>query len=107
MVRNIVMDGRCVYCEKSTKTEAHAIFLCKRAKNIWVRILPDILRVVATNAPIRDILSVVANCLSVEEFLVFGISCWAIWNDRNALKRKEEICLIDTKVSGFSLMLPR
>lgn len=51
--------------------------------------------------------SSLANCLSVEEFLVFGISCWAIWNDRNALNRKEEICPIDTKVSGFSLMLPR
>lgn len=81
IVRNIRVDGRCVCYEKTFETEAHVLFFFVNELKRYERGCSCLNSFVSFKAPIRDALVQVANRLSME-FLIFGVLCWAIWNNR-------------------------
>lgn len=78
-------------CAKEVESETHALFLCKRVRNVWIGTFPSIMELVDLYLSLHDMLSLVADKLNTNGCLLFGVSCWAIWEDRNQMLHRIKV----------------
>ncbi|KAK3228272.1 hypothetical protein Dsin_008134 [Dipteronia sinensis] len=82
--RKIVDLPRCPRCKAKSESSTRALFDCKAARKIWKGTSFGALLVKVRNFPVLDVFQRVATQVGLEDFELFCMVTWAIWEDRNA-----------------------
>ncbi|XP_050238336.1 uncharacterized protein LOC126687822 [Mercurialis annua] len=81
--RRMDVNECCPSCKADKENGIHVVWFCKQAKQVWrswqvaKRISPE--RWWST----KDLLLLGFNVLTKQEFMIFGVLLWLIWNRRN------------------------
>lgn len=73
----------------------------KRASIVWDLVLPDLAEKVNLSLPICNLLVSLADCLDDLQFVKFGITFWASWEDRNKIHFGEALTTMEYKSECF------
>lgn len=76
---------------KSIESIDHALFTCKRARNLWRMIFPDIQLPKIFQSNIQDRLHYLDSTLCKKDLEIACVTCWSLWNDRNHLCQSRQI----------------
>uniref|UniRef100_A0A803QCG1 Reverse transcriptase zinc-binding domain-containing protein n=1 Tax=Cannabis sativa TaxID=3483 RepID=A0A803QCG1_CANSA len=80
--RGMNINSICWWCGKEEETIEHCLWFCPSSKNIWKNF--SIWRIIKQNkGTIIDILIHIKQQVPKEEFVVFLIMSWLLWNRRN------------------------
>lgn len=76
----------CKVCRKVLETTDHVLVTCKWARACWELLLSRIDWRAQFNNSFRDRCILLQQSLSEEEFGLWCVGCWALWNDRNSVR---------------------
>ncbi|CAL5428867.1 unnamed protein product [Camellia sinensis] len=89
-IKNIISDNSYQLCGSSPETNLHALRDCTSAKRFWDSILIPLNLSSSFNLSSMEWLKI--NCLSTELHsssipwaIVFSLTCWTIWKNRNSV----------------------
>ncbi|XP_050231894.1 uncharacterized protein LOC126680759 [Mercurialis annua] len=83
--RGMQIDEMCPVCSKCAESTLHSLWLCPAAKDIWkswalyCHIKPHI------SMNLQEWFLQVRNSIKKEDFMIFSVVLWLIWNNRNGI----------------------
>lgn len=96
--KKIDVNHMCLICGIKNEDVSHTIFRCRRANELWSVILPQV-RLFDSGGRIKALeILISAVGLSMEDFEMFCMTCWALWSDRNELVHDKAVLDVKSKV---------
>ena len=87
--RKIVPSSMCNHCHVGEETVLHALWSCEAVCPVWCSHFPAIPSEFNRANSFRDLLELVVG--SSQNFEVFAMVCWALWNRRKKLRTGEVV----------------
>lgn len=85
------------FCKRSEETVDHFLAGCKRSSQLWMRLFPNLEMGKSLNGCFRARWTEWMKILSETKITIAGITCWALWNDRNAVINNKLVLEVNTK----------
>lgn len=91
MKRGLDVAPVCFQCSEAAETVDHALVGCTRAMMFWSVMLPSVRWETDFGHSFADRCLAAQSQLSEREFILWCVGCWALWNDRNAVRMGRKI----------------
>ncbi|XP_030924873.1 uncharacterized protein LOC115951885 [Quercus lobata] len=78
-------DGNCSICQQVPESVVHRLWECGAAQDVWARCPTQIEKCASGQDDILQLFITMLNKLSTEEFELFLVQSWLIWNQRNTV----------------------
>ena len=102
--KQIIADNRCEACKTEPKTEIHALWNCGVVQDIWAGCS---VRLQKCHVGLEDMMQLWEELtvrLTIDEFELFLVQTWLIWNQRNALihgKQMQEPGILNRRAEDY------
>ena len=81
--RKIIEDNLCQCCGRELETEAHVLWECGAAQDVWAGCVPRLQKMPNSHGSIVKLLETLLDRLEISEVELFLVQAWFIWNQRN------------------------
>ena len=86
MVQRQVLDvDTCRLCTRTKETAIHALWECNVAGGVWAQSTRRVQKSMGGQVDILQLATELLHKLSQEEFELFLVRAWLIWNQRNSV----------------------
>ena len=83
--RKIIEDNLCQCCGREPETEAHILWECGAAQDVWAGCVPRLQKMPNSHGNIVKLLETLLDRLEISEVELFLVQAWFIWNQRNTV----------------------
>ena len=83
--RQVLDDGTCGLCTRTKETAIHALWECSVARGVWAESTRRVQKSMGGQSDVLQLAMELLHKLSQEEFELFLVQAWLIWNQRNSV----------------------
>ena len=80
-----MVDNTRELCRIALETGIHALWECGVAQDAWANSFMSLQKFVGGQCDSVQLFEELLNCLSMEDFELFLVQAWLIWNQRNTI----------------------
>lgn len=104
MWRKIIEDSLCEFCRQESESVLHVLWGCGVAQDVWAECRVCLQKCSRTQGDILQLFEELMERLSVDEFELFLVQCWIIWNQQNSVLHGgviQDPSRLNKRVEGF------
>ena len=83
--QQVLDDDTCELCTRTKETEIHALWECSVASGVWAESTRRVQKSMGGQSDVLQLTMELLHKLTQEEFELFLVQAWLIWNQRNSV----------------------